>query len=537
MLAAVTWGEFLANRMHELWLRLGEHIVLVSISVFAAICIGVPLAMLAFRRRWTQTPVLGVVGAFQTIPSIAMLTILLVLTGKTKDIPALIALTLYALLPIVRNALAGLQGVRPDVIEAARGVGMTPRQTLWMVRVPLAMPVIVAGIKTAAVIAVGIATLSAFIGAGGLGKFINAGLSMKNTKLMVLGAVPSVILAFVVSGAISASEWALAPGVRRRKRGVAGKAARHLAISLPLLVVAFGVLASVWNPFPKRRRAVEITHRIGMPGTVRIATKNFTEQFVVGEMMAQLLEARTRLTVKRDFNLAGTMICHEALVHGEADLYPEYTGTGLTAILKAEVIADPQKAYDKVSEAYREKYGLVWLEPFGFNNTYAITVRAADADEHGWTTISDLKDDAEELRAGFTAEFSERPDGYPGLRAVYDIDFGSVDDFDPQLMYDAIAHNEVDVICAFATDGRIAAYELKPLKDDYGFFPPYYAAPVVRAEFLEEHPEVRHVLAALAGRLDDATMQRLNYEVDENKRDPADVAYEYLVEQGLLKGD
>ena len=536
MLAAA-WGEFLSNRLHELWLRLGEHIVLVSISVFAAICIGVPLAMLAFRRRWTQTPVLSVVGAFQTMPSIAMLAILLALTGKTKDIPALIALTLYALLPIVRNTLAGLQGVRPDVIEAARGVGMTARQTLWMVRVPLAMPVIVAGIKTAAVIAVGIATLSAFIGAGGLGKFINAGLVMKNTKLLVLGAVPSVILAFIVSGAISASERALAPARRGRNRGAAGKAVKHLAALLPLLLVAFGVLATLWNPFPKRRYEVEVTHRIGTPGTIRIASKNFTEQFIVGEMMAQLLEARTRLTVTRDFNLAGTMICHEALVRGEVDLYPEYTGTALTAILKHEVIADPEKAYQAVAEAYADQYGLVWLEPFGFNNTYAITVRAAHADEHGWTTISDLKADASGLRAGFTAEFSERPDGYPGLQAVYGIDFGSVDDFDPQLMYDAIAHNEVDVICAFATDGRIAAYELKPLKDDYGFFPPYYAAPVVRAEFLDEHPEVRHVLAALAGRLDDATMQRLNYEVDEKKRDPADVAYEFLVDEGLLKGD
>jgi len=534
---AVTWGEFLTSRLHELWLRLGEHIVLVSLSVFAAICIGVPLAMLALRRRWTQTPVLGLVGAFQTMPSIAMLAILLVLTGKTKDIPALIALTLYALLPIVRNTLAGLEGVRADVIEAAHGVGMTRRQTLWMVRVPLAMSVIVAGIKTAAVIAVGIATLSAFIGAGGLGKFINAGLSMKNTKLMVLGAVPAIILAFVVGGVISASEWALAPGRRRRKRGMAGIVMKYLATSLPLLLVAFGVVATMWNPFPKRRYEVEVTYRIGTPGTIRIATKNFTEQFIVGEMMAQLLEARTRLTVKRDFNLAGTMICHEALVQGEMDLYPEYTGTALTAILKREVIADPEKAYEVVAEAYLEQYGLVWLEPFGFNNTYAITVRAADADERGWTRISDLKDDAAELRAGFTAEFSERPDGYPGLQAVYGIEFGSVDDFDPQLMYDAIAHNEVDVICAFATDGRIAAYKLQPLKDDYGFFPPYYAAPVVRAEFLDEHPEVRHVLAALAGRLDDATMQRLNYEVDEKKRDPADVAYEFLVAEGLLKGE
>jgi len=269
--------------------------------------------------------------------------------------------------------------------------------------------------------------------------------------------------------------------------------------------------------------------------TVRVATKNFTEQLILGELMAQLIEAKTDLHVKRQFNLGGTMICHGALVNGEIDLYPEYTGTGLTAVLHQEVIAQPDSAYRVVARAYETQFNSEWLQPFGFNNTYAITAREQDAKSKGWKTIEDLRGTASGLQAGFTAEFSERQDGYPGLRKAYGFGFGTVRDLDPGLMYGAIVQNEVDVICAFATDGRIAAYNLKPLEDNRGFFPPYYAAPVVRREVLQAHPELRRTLGLLSGILDDATMQKLNYRVDEEKRAPADVARKFLESKGLLE--
>lgn len=228
------------------------------------------------------------------------------------------------------------------------------------------------------------------------------------------------------------------------------------------------------------------------------------------------------------------MICHGALVNGEIDLYAEYTGTGLTAVLKSGVISDAKKALGHVRKEYQDRFDLRWLEPLGFNNTYTITVRAAQAREEGWKKISDLQGHASQLRAGFTAEFAERPDGYPGLRRAYGIDFGEVKDLDPSLMYEAIRKGELDVICAFATDGRIAAYDLKPLEDDKGFFPPYFAAPVVREQALKDHPELVQVLEALGGIVDDGAMQRLNYEVDGNNRSPAEVAEEYLRRKGLI---
>jgi glycine betaine/choline ABC-type transport system substrate-binding protein len=270
-------------------------------------------------------------------------------------------------------------------------------------------------------------------------------------------------------------------------------------------------------------------HRI-----IRIATKNFTEQLILGEMMAQLIETKTDLIVERRFNLGGTMICHGALVNGEIDLYAEYTGTGLTAILKHPVISDPEEALNHVTKAYHERFDAQWLKPFGFNNTYAIAVRETDAKKNKWNRISDLGNTAIELRAGFTAEFAERPDGYPGLRQIYGLQFGEVRDFDPALMYEAIAKGKVDVICAFATDARIAAYNLKPLKDDRNFFPPYHAAPVIREEIMKTHPKLGDVLSLFGGLIDNATMQRLNFEVDGKKRRTAEVVEEFLKAKGIL---
>jgi glycine betaine/choline ABC-type transport system substrate-binding protein len=250
--------------------------------------------------------------------------------------------------------------------------------------------------------------------------------------------------------------------------------------------------------------------------------------------MAQMIEAHTDLSVERRFNLGGTMICHEALAAGEIDVYAEYTGTGLVTVLKRPVESDSDKVLRKVRLEYRRRFHVEWLEPFGFNNTYALTVRKSDAGKNGWTTISDLRTSADSLRAGFTAEFSERADGYPGVRNAYGFGFAQVQDLEPSLMYRAVAKGEVDVISAFTTDGRIAAYDLQPLADNRRFFPPYLAAPVVRSEFLAAHPEVRKVLARLAGVLDDETMQRLNHEVDGKARPPNEVAREFLKQQGLL---
>ena len=517
---------FATERLSELWIRTAEHLMMTCISTVSAIAVGVPIGILLFRRGWLRNPVLAVIGIFQTIPSLAMLAILLALFSKIGLLPALIALIIYALLPIVRNTLAGLLGVPADVVEAAMGIGMTPVQELRLVRIPLATPVIVAGVRTAAVVGVGIATLSAFIGAGGLGQFINRGLALSSTNLILLGAVPAAILALLVDFSIGAVEWALRPASRRYPKNSFKAWCRKISFVIPLVFLAAGAAPFLTETGSKGDSG------IGGSGkdceTVRVGAKNFTEQILLGEIMAQCIERQTGLRVERRFNLGGTMICHGAIVNNEIDIYAEYTGTGLTAVLKRPAMTDPNAVYDAVSRAYENEFGLTWLGSFGFNNTYTITVRRSVAEQNGWTKISDLARDARMLKAGFTSEFAERPDGYPGLREAYGLFFGRVVDLDPSLMYEAIAGGEVDVICAFSTDGRISAYDLLPLSDDRRFFPPYVAAPVVRSDFLSSCPEVGKALAGLAGNIDDAAMQRLNYEVNGKGRSPAEVASRFL---------
>jgi osmoprotectant transport system permease protein len=526
----IDWLPFVVSRGPELWLRTGEHILLTGVSTLLAICLGIPLGMAAHHwPRWRGL-ITGSVGMVQTIPSLALLAILLALLNKIGTTPAVIALVLYALLPIVRNTLAGLANVPAPLREAADGIGMTRRQRLWLVELPLAAPVIVTGIRTAAVVGVGIATLSAFIGAGGLGQFINRGISLSNHHLILLGAVPAALLALTVDGAIAAAQWGLR---RRRAHPHSARRERWLrcaALGAPLVIFALGALA-VWQPNLFRSSATRAANADG--AIVRIGAKNFTEQLILGEIMAQLIERKTNLRVERKFDLGGTMICHGALVSGEIDLYAEYTGTALTAVLQQEALAQPDATYQFVATAYAEQFNLRWLRPFGFNNTYAITLRARDAQRWQIQTLSDLIARAPELRAGWTSEFSERPDGYPGLRARYGLHFGTVRDLDTGLMYEALERGEVDAICAFATDGRIAAYQLQPLVDDRQFFPPYHAAPVVRAATLAAHPELEPLLELLHQKLPSATMQRLNYLVDGEKRSPAAVAREFLATEIL----
>lgn len=266
-----------------------------------------------------------------------------------------------------------------------------------------------------------------------------------------------------------------------------------------------------------------------------IGSKNFTEQVILGELLSILLEKKTDLNVERKLNLGGTFICFKALKQGEMDLYVEYTGTALTAILNMDVIRDPQKVYNIVKQEFKKRFNLVWLEPFGFNNTYTLTMRAKQAKEFNIKTISDIRKWKDRLVAGFTHEFIERPDGYPGLIKHYGFEFSQKPkEMDPGLMYIAIANGEVDIICGFATDGRIPAFDLITLEDDKNFFPPYYAAPVVREQSLAKYPEIARVLSQLSGKIDDNTMMKMNYEVDVKGRDPKKVAKEFLHRIGLL---
>jgi osmoprotectant transport system substrate-binding protein len=276
-----------------------------------------------------------------------------------------------------------------------------------------------------------------------------------------------------------------------------------------------------------------------LPGCARradriiIGSKNFTEQDILGEILAQQIERRTGLAVERKLHLGGTFVCHRALVAGEIDAYVEYTGTALVAILGQRAVADPAAAWSFVAREYSSRFHAAWLSPFGFNNTFAMIVRAADARRLGIRTISDAARFAAGWRAGFGYEFTDRPDGYAGLVQLYGLRFSvAAHVMDLGLTYRALADSVVDVIAGNSTDGQIAALHLVALDDDRHYFPSYVAAPVVREKVLSRHPEVRRALAELAGTISDTTMRRMNYLVDVEHRSVPEVAREFLAGLG-----
>lgn len=506
--------EFLSLHSQELLLRINEHILLTGVSTFIAILLGIPLGIIAFQKPLTKAPILSLVNILQTVPSLAMLVILLSLYQRIGMLPAMTALTLYALLPIVRNTLTGLEGVSKSVIEAAKGIGMTSGQELIKVRLPLAASVIISGVRTAAVISVGIATLSAFIGAGGLGQFINRGLTVSDTKLILLGAIPAALLAIIIDWAINVFESSIN---YQKKSTKINKAAGVIAIAILLASCCFSISFNQTN-----------TERIS------IGSKNFTEQLILAELMAQLIEAKTDINVDRKFNLGGTIVCHKSLLNGEIDLYPEYTGTSLLEILEHPLISDSQQAFMKVKAEYKNRFDLIWLEPFDFNNTYALAVRPEDATKYNWDKISDLKPVASKLKAGLTPDFVVRSDGYPRINSEYGIQFGKVYDLETRIMYEALDNNEVDVLSTYATDGKIKKFNLVLLKDDLGIFPEYKPAPIMKSSLLKRYPRLEQVLNILSTILDEKSIQELNYQVDQEKQNFKQVAQNFLQKQSVL---
>lgn len=503
---------FLIANSSQLGIKLLEQIYLVAISVSIAILIGIPLGILAIKYRRLRTVTLGFASILQTIPSLALLAFLLPFFGIGAK-PAIIALAIYALLPIVQNTVTGIESVPDAAIQAARGLGFTSWQRLRIVEIPLALPTIVAGIRIATVTCVAIATLAAFIGAGGLGDFINRGLALNNTRFLLLGAIPAALLAVTLDFIIGKIEKSLA------RNKIKPKKKNYFTLGFIIILFCIPLIASFSsNVFSIRNQ-----------DTIRIATKNFTEQFILGEILAQLIESKTNLNVERDFNLGTTEICQQAMVNNQIDIYPEYTGTAYLTILKKPYKnSDTKQIFSVVKEDYQKNFNIIWLPPFGFNNTQALAIREDFAAQHHIETITDLAPFSNQLTIGAPAEFIQRPDALPGLIRVYNLHFKTVKQFEPSLMYSAIFHNHVDVIMAFSTDGRIAKYHLRLLQDDRHLFPPYDAATLVRADVLKKHPELQALLQSLSGKINEQTMQKMNYAVDVEKRSPAEVARAFL---------
>jgi osmoprotectant transport system substrate-binding protein/osmoprotectant transport system permease protein len=408
--------------------------------------------------------------------------------------------------------------------EAAVAMGMTDQQILWQVEMPLAMSVILTGVRVAMVICVGVATIASAVGAGGLGVYIFRGLrDVGNTNLLLAGALPAALMALTADFSL---------GLLEQRFSVEAKTEKKQASILNKVVLAVIALVLMGGIFGSWRAARSRTQSPAGAARVAVGSKDFTESVLLAEIVAQILEAHG-VTVERQFELGGNLP-HDALVAGRIDLYPEYTGTAYTAILRHPPITDPRAVYEQVKREYAEKYNVEVSAPLGFENTFAILVRGADARRLNLKTISEAAPHAREWRAGFGQDFMSRADGYPGFSKSYGLKFAEQPrEMDLSLTYIALASNRVDLIAGNSTEGRIAAMDLVQLEDDRHYFPPYEAVYLVRKDSLNRLPLLGEVLSKLANAITTEEMRQLNYEVDANKRGPVEVVREWIKRKGF----
>ena len=492
-----------------------EHIAISLVAIVLAIVIGGAMGILIAEVDRIAQPTLLVVNFLYTIPSIAMFGFLLPFSG-IGNTTAIIALTLYALLPMVKNTHTGLKNVDPLLIEAAVGMGSTRFQVLRRIALPLAMPVILAGIRNMTTMTIALAGIASFIGAGGLGIAIYRGITTNNAALAFDGSLLIACLALLADTGLSRVE----KRAFRRRSGVKGRSWRKFAVVSLALITAGGAYAF----FQSTKVAV-----------IRIATKPMTEQLILGEMLKLVIEQDGRLKVALTPGVGGgTSNIMPAMEHGDFDLYPEYTGTGWLKVLKRTDIYDESR-FDELCDEYRKRYRMEWLGMTGFNDTFGILVRRDLAERYHLKTYSDLARVAPQMNFGAQYDFFEREDGFPAMCRAYGMNFASTIDLDIGLKYQALDEGKLDSLIVFTTDGRLSKANGVVLDDDKNFFTSYECGMVVREEVLSAHPELRDLLKNFDGLISEAEMAQMNDAVESGGEEPRAVARRFLEEKGVLR--
>lgn len=491
--------------------RLAAHVALTLSALAIGVAIAVPLGVWASRRPRASWIVSAIAGVAQTVPSLALLAAMVPLLAAMGlraigYTPALIALALYSILPVLRNTVAAMRSLDPAVLEAADGVGMTAGQRLARVELPLAAPTIMAGVRTSVVWTVGTATLSTPVGATSLGDYIFAGLQTSNYRSVLVGCAASALLALALDGAAAMAERGIA---RRRPRWIAGAA-------LALACMIAGSSAALL-------RARDASGR----GAVTIAAKTFTEQYILARALREQVQRRTA-TPARVLDSLGSTVAFDALRTGQIDAYVDYSGTLWTTILhRADAPADRVALRRAIDQQLRDRYGVRVVAALGFENTYALALRRSLATARRIRTISDLARESPSLSIGGDYEIFSRPE-WRAIEGAYGPRFATQRSMDPALLYEAARSAQVDAITAFSTDGRIATHDLVLCEDDRRVIPPYDALVLVSARIARERPDVVRALSALDGTIDAATMRAANARVDQQHEDPAIVARSLL---------
>lgn len=507
------WSVFLTRQTFFLDL-LWEHLEISLISIVIAVVLGGLVGILISEFEQSAKLTLGVINFLYTIPSISMLGFLIPFSG-IGNATAIIALTVYALLPMVRNTHTGIVNVDAAILEAARGMGSTRLQVLLRIKLPLAIPVILSGIRNMVTMTIALAGIASFIGAGGLGVAIYRGITTNNTAMTMTGSLLIALLALSLDFLLGFVEK------RMKKRGEKARRTNHIMAALVLL---FGVGIVAESLFSFRGKE-----------TIHIATKPMTEQYVLGEMLDFLIRQDTGLNVELTQGVGGgTSNIQPAMESGEFDIYLEYTGTGWNMVLKKEELYT-EELFDSMQQEYRDSLHMQWVGMYGFNNTYGLVVRREVAETYNLKTYSDLKRVSDELVFGAEYDFFEREDGYDALCSTYDLKFKKTVDLDIGLKYQAIDQGKIDAMVIFTTDGQLSVSDVVVLEDDQSFYPSYLCGNVVRSEVLDAHPELYGVFERLTDAISDEDMAQMNYAVESGRMEPRDVAEAFLQSKNLLQ--
>lgn len=485
-----------------------EHMQLSLTALLLASLLALILAVVLRPFNKLSEFVLQLTGILQTIPSLAILGLLIPFLGIGFG-PALVALVLYGLFPILQDTLVGLRSIDPTLEEAALALGLTNWQKFKKVDFPLALPMILSGVRTSGIMIIGTATLAALIGAGGLGTYILLGIDRQDNKLILIGAILSAGLAIGFSLVINLL--------------------KKLKLKQISLIVTILVILTAGSFLPQIKNK-----SFNQP--LIIAGKLGTEPNILIQMYKLLIENQTDIKVELKENLGKTAFLYQALKSGAIDLYPEFTGTITKTLLKnpPKSSNNARLVYEQAKLGIKREDDLVYLRPMAYQNTYALAVKQDFATKYHLQTISDLQKVSSFAIAGFTLEFNQRADGNKGLQSKYQLNL-KVKTMEPALRYKALERGDIQIIDVYSTDSEIRRYHLKVLQDNRQLFPPYQGAPLMRAETLKKYPALKPVLNQLAGKITTKQMQELNYQVDVLKKSPRQVAQKFLSEQGLLK--
>ncbi|MFI3210173.1 MAG: glycine betaine ABC transporter substrate-binding protein [Peptostreptococcaceae bacterium] len=486
-----------------------EHIEITSISILIAIVLGLLIGIMLSEYKKIANVVIGIINFLYTIPSISMLGFLIPFTGIGNN-TAIIALTIYALLPMVRNTYTGIVQVDEKIVEASIGMGSTNLQTLFKVKLPLAFLVIFSGIRNMVTMTIALGGIASFIGAGGLGVAIYQGITTNNSTMTLLGSLLIAFLALFSDLVLGFIEYK----IKNRKISI-----KKVSIIPLILILCFGVFTLFKNE---------------NENIIKIATKPMTEQYILSEILGILIEENTDLEVSITKGIGGgTSNIHPAMIKGEFDIYPEYTGTAWNMVLNEDSLYKDEY-FESLNSNYNNDFDMTWVGMYGFNNTFSVAVRKEIAEKYDLKNYSDLERVSDELIFGAEYDFFGRQDGFDDLVDTYHLNFKDTVAMDIGLKYQAINNGQIDVMNVFTTDGQLSVSDVVVLNDDKNLYPSYLCGNIILNQTLEKYPELNEIFLTVTDLISDDDISRMNYLVESEGMSVIDVSKDFLKSKNLI---